>query len=72
MPFTLSWVIWILAFVLLEGAALARRAPGDTLSEHVWRWFRVKDPRPTALTWVLRAVLLTGCVWLTGHLAFGL
>ncbi|GAB2829255.1 hypothetical protein GCM10022221_29680 [Actinocorallia aurea] len=69
--FTLAWVIWILAFVLLEGAALARPEPGDTFSEHVWRWFRVKDPRPTALTWILRALLVAGGVWLTTHLAFG-
>ncbi|MDX6740754.1 hypothetical protein [Actinocorallia sp. A-T 12471] len=71
MVFTLAWIGWIAAFVVIEGVALARRAPGDTLSEHVWRWLRVRDARPTPLTWALRLLLVAGGVWLTGHLAFG-
>ncbi len=65
------WITWIAAFAALEGIALARKTPNDTLSEHVWKWFRIRDPRPTALTWLLRVPLLIGGVWLTGHLAFG-
>lgn len=71
MIFTIGWVAWILGFVLLEGIALARKPLGDTLSEHVWTWFRVRDRRPTVLTWAGRGVLLIAGVWLTGHLAFG-
>lgn len=69
--FTVAWVVWLLGFAVLEGVALARKAPGDTLSEHVWSWFRVRDERPTPLVWLLRVPLLIGGVWLTGHLAFG-
>lgn len=70
--FTVGWIAWLLGFVALEGIALARKAKGDTLSEHVWGWFRVRDARPTPLVWLLRVPLLVGGVWLTGHLAFGL
>jgi hypothetical protein len=34
--FTALWVIWVLAFFVIEGIALARKESGDTLSEHVW------------------------------------
>jgi hypothetical protein len=68
---TIAWAAWIAAFVILEAVALARQQLGDTLSERVWSWFRVRDARPTALTWIGRGVLLIAGVWLTGHLAFG-
>lgn len=42
---TIPWVMWGVMFVIIEGIALRTRAPGDTLSEHVWRWFRVRTPR---------------------------
>jgi len=35
--FTWAWILWALAFVGIEGAALANKRRGDTLSEHVWR-----------------------------------
>ena len=70
--FTTGWVIWLAGFVVLESIALARKEPGDTLSEHVWKWFRVKDYRPSPLVWLARVPLLVGGVWLTGHLGFGL
>lgn len=71
---TAAWVAWIAAFVILESAALARRAQGaqdETLSAHVWRWFAIRGPRDSARTWAGRGVLLVAGVWLTGHLAFG-
>ena len=68
---TALWITWIAAFVIIEGIALARKDLNDTLSEHVWKWFRIRDPRPTGLTWLLRVPLFIGGVWLTGHLAFG-
>lgn len=71
---TAGWVAWIAAFIVLEGAALARRRKGredETLSAHIWRWFGTRGPRDSARTWAGRAILLAGGVWLTGHLAFG-
>ena len=71
MIFTVLWILWIVAFVVIEGEALLIRQPNSTLSAHVWRWFAVKDPRPTPRTWALRAVLLVFLVWLLLHLGFG-
>lgn len=71
MIWTVMWVLWITAFGLIEGPALLTRTPGATLSEHVWAWFRVRDKRPTAVTWVLRGVLLAILTWFFGHLGFG-
>lgn len=68
---TIAWLVWGGGFVVVEGAALLTRAPDSTLSQHIWRWFRVKDPRPTARTWVLRAGLAAFLVWLLIHLTFG-
>jgi hypothetical protein len=70
--FTAGWLAWIVGFAVLEGAALRRRRTGDTLSEHVWRWFAVLGPRSSVRTWAGRLALLAGGVWLTGHLAFGI
>jgi hypothetical protein len=63
MPGTFSdlWLFWLGAFVVIEAAAILRPQPGDTLSEHVWRWFR---------GW--RRWLLAGFLaWLFVHLVFG-
>lgn len=68
---TIAWLIWGAAFLAIELPAAFNRRPGDTLSETVWRWFRVKDPRPTAVTWTLRVALAAFLVWLTVHLTFG-
>ena len=63
--FTSAWVVWILAFVGIEGAALLRKDKGDTLSEHVWKWFRITD-KPKG--WNIRRLsLFGGLIWLTGH-----
>lgn len=69
--FTIGWILWIVWFAVLETLALQRKRFGDTLSEHVWRWFFVLDDRSTWRTWLGRALLIVGGVWLTGHLAFG-
>lgn len=68
---TVAWVLWIAAFAVIEGLALARKAKGDTLSEHVWKWFAVRDKSNPVWHWAGRILLLIGGVWLTGHLAFG-
>ena len=66
-----AWIAWILTFIVLEGIGLFDGRPGGTLSELTWRTFRVRDRRPTALVWTLRAVLLGFLVWLVGHLGMG-
>ncbi|WP_128637455.1 hypothetical protein [Streptomyces sp. C] len=70
--FTAAWVAWIASFVVIEGVALARRQPGDTLSEHVWKWFHTaKDTVPDGTTRLRRAVLACGMAWLSIHFLTG-
>jgi hypothetical protein len=65
------WIAWLAIFATLETIALRDKDPDDTFSEFVWRTLRIRDRRPTALTWAARVALIIGGTWLTGHLAFG-
>lgn len=69
------WLAWIAAFVALEGITLARKAPDDTLSEHIWRWFAVGRPgnRPkwSGLVQLRRFLLLASLAWLAAHFLTG-
>lgn len=60
-----AWIIWIGAFIAIEGKALLNSKKGDTLSEAVWNWFDI-DERESNWTGK-RIALLGGLVWLTGH-----
>ncbi|MEK9736188.1 MAG: hypothetical protein VW362_07035 [Candidatus Nanopelagicales bacterium] len=57
--FTVAWVLWISAFIVIEGVALIRKERGDTLSEQVW--FALK--KAPVLWWVGAGFML----WVTGH-----
>ncbi|MFF3055009.1 hypothetical protein [Streptomyces sp. NPDC057909] len=52
------WVGWLAAFVVIEGKALFNKTEGDTLSEHVWRWF--STARTTTFDSGTRASALVG------------
>lgn len=39
--FETLWILWIVAFAVVEGVALKNDVPGDTLSEHIRLWFRL-------------------------------
>jgi len=69
--YTIFWIAWLAGFLAVEGRALLSRTPGSTLSEHVWAWFHVRDPRPTALVVVARVLLGVFLAWLLGHLTMG-
>lgn len=71
-----AWIAWLAAFAAIEGAALARDARGDTLSEHVWDWFgigRHGEPRPevTGTVRLRRFTLLAFLAWLSAHFLTG-
>lgn len=68
---TLAWCGWLGAFLFIEGWALFNRTEGDTLSEHVWSWWHVHDPRPTVLVVLARIPLALFLLWLLVHLTFG-
>ena len=60
-----AWVVWIGAFVVLEGAAIIRKFGGEddnTLSEFVWDFITINP-----LGWAGIAVLLG---WLIKHFLF--
>jgi hypothetical protein len=72
-PFTVAWVAWLGAFVVIEAVAIFRRRGGDTLSEHVWKWFAVGTPTGP-VTWTIRArriSLAAFMLWLTAHFLTG-
>ena len=66
---TVAWIFWIGFFIAVEGAALLDKDRGDTLSEHVWAVFKIKDkPRQ----WTIRRAVLAGfLVWLLVHMVAG-
>ena len=63
--YTLAWAIWIGMFAVIEGAALVRKEPGDTLTEHVRKWFATSS-KPTGWKW-RRGVLVAFLGWLGVH-----
>lgn len=63
--YTIAWLVWITAFLGIEGAALLDKSKGDTLSEHVWKWFRISD-KPKGWN-IRRLALLGGTGWLMLH-----
>lgn len=67
--FTWAWIFWLAFFITIEGAAIINKPAGDTLSEHVWKWFRIRD-KPRAWTW-RRIVLALFLGWLLIHMVAG-
>lgn len=57
-------------FFAIEGPALANRREGDTLTDHIRRWFGLKGKPPG---WLLRRLILAVfLIWLPLHFFFGL
>lgn len=73
--YTWTWIIWLGTFVVAEAFALFNKKPGDTLSEHAWRWFAVKDEADASVAKqplrVRRVVLIGFLGWLLVHLGWG-
>jgi hypothetical protein len=69
--YTIAWLAWLAAFGVIEGSALVSKREGDTLSEHVWRWFAVKDKSRRGTVRARRFALLAFMAWLTAHFLTG-
>jgi hypothetical protein len=72
--YTIAWLAWLAAFAVIEGRALFNKSPGDTLSEHVWRWFSTQNGStgsPTGLIRLKRFGLLAFLAWLSAHFLTG-
>ena len=68
--YTWLWIAWLLAFLGIEAAALLNKDRGDTLSEHVWKWFSVKEGNSRKRT-VRIATLGAFLAWLAIHFLSG-
>jgi hypothetical protein len=69
---TWAWIGWLVYFAVVEGAALYRSKPGDTLSEHAWAWLGVGEGRSRSGWTQLRRALLVGFLaWLVLHFMTG-
>lgn len=61
-------------FLAIEIPGLLNREQGDTLSEHVWKWFAIdkaKTKTGQKLGQARRFVLLAFMAWLTLHFLSG-
>lgn len=63
---TALWIAWGLAFALIEGVALANDTPGDTLSEHLRKWFRT-DTHLGRSAWLVASGVFFA--WFVVHIA---
>ncbi|MFF3793768.1 hypothetical protein ACFYXW_27610 [Streptomyces sp. NPDC001981] len=70
-----AWIAWLAAFVAIEGKALTNKTKGDTLSEHVWKWFSTArtgaQGQPTGWVRLRRFALLAFMTWLSVHFLTG-
>jgi len=67
--FTFAWVMWLVMFAVIEGVAIFRKERGDTLSEHIWKWFQIRESKDWNFR---RAALAIFLVWLLVHMVSGI
>ena len=65
--YTWAWVLWLLAFGVIEWKAINNKSSGDTLSEHVWKLIGTKADKKSAAHWTFRAGLVAFLAWLIPH-----
>jgi len=73
--YTWAWILWVVAFGVIEYKAIKDKKKGDTLSEHVWKLAKIKkkpgvfEGEKTAWqAWLFRGALGGLFVWLIPHL----
>ena len=69
MNWTVGWLLWLAMFLAIEGAAIFNKEKGDTLSEHVWKWFAIRN-KPSGYR-LRRFVFLAFWAWLSIHFFTG-
>jgi membrane-anchored glycerophosphoryl diester phosphodiesterase (GDPDase) len=63
---TVAWIFWVAMFFVIEIPALINKTQGDTLSEHIRKWFSTTDK---TRWWIARrAVLVLAMIWFLLHL----
>lgn len=69
MNYTIGWIVWFIMFFAIELPAILNKQKGDTLSEHIWMWFAIKD-KPKG--WRIRRFsLLSVLIWFVAHIITG-
>lgn len=70
---TWAWAGWAAYFLAVEGWALYRSKPGDTLSEHVWAFLGAGrgGRQPSGWTRARRFLVLAFLAWLVAHFLTG-
>lgn len=67
--YTVAWIMWIVMFFAIEIPAVIDKDEGDTLSEHIRKWFSISEK---GMGWRWRRIaLLAFLSWLTLHLLTG-
>lgn len=66
------WSLWGVVFFAIEIPAVLNKVPGDTLSEHVWRFLATFKPGTPVTGWVRirRILFMAFWAWLTAHFFF--
>lgn len=64
--FTTLWILWGVAFAVIEGVAIRNDKRGDTLSEHFRLWFRT-DTRHGRTAWIITSGIFFA--WFAVHIA---
>lgn len=63
---TVLWLLWVAAFAVIEGIAVANDKADDTLSEHFRRWFRT-DTKKGRSVWLIASGVFFA--WFVVHIA---
>lgn len=63
---TILWLLWAVAFAVIEGLSIRNDAKGDTLSEHLRLWFRT-DTKLGRTAWLVISGIFFG--WFVTHIA---
>ena len=64
---TVAWILWGVAFAVIEGRAVTNDKRDDTLSEHLRLWFRT-DTRLGRTVWLI--VSGAFLAWFLLHIAW--
>lgn len=67
---TIAWLLWGAIFFAIEIPAVRNKQPGDTLSEHVWK-FLGRGENQTRWIQSRRIVFLAFWAWLSFHFISG-
>lgn len=68
--FTWLWIIWGIAFFVIEFWAIFTKTKGGTLSEHLRLWLGVYPPRGWRM--VGSSLVLGFCIWFAIHIIIDL